>query len=725
MKHLWTSTSTLTIAFILLLQASPLLAQESNCTQTSSESPSTKSQQVEIKAKSEVELARKHAAAKIVITNEELNRFGDTNITDAMKRVPGVTVVKGLMRLPGMNENYTQILVDGQPPRAFTFNINDIPMSSIERVEISRLGSAEFSSQGIGGTINIVLKKIPRTAQQVLKLGLSYNNGTSPQIEWFDSDKKDNFEYSLSLSAAKNRGINLADVLTSEVDRQTQALSQNEHKYRIATSGQRFFIKPVIQYRDSNGLSLNSSSSVWSGQANDRAEQTFDLIQGRSRPIQQISSHSAQHYKGGSTSIKLSNSFSTDAKLDLTMSFNGAHSVGRGTDVNYRNPSQIAYILNSVSDTRSGGASNTFKISTPSNAEHDFVAGWNLSTNVGNDNRMQNTSGPDYQLPLLSQEDNHYVVDTLAMFAQDEWKFRKDSSAYFGLRWESIRVKSEVSGQAKVKSAFSVWSPVAQTLWQLNDENADRVRLGISRTFKSPQAYALVSPKIIGSNNSIDNPGMRGNPFLRPELAWALQTSYEHNDKTEFSYSIKAVVRRITDLHRMQISYFDNAWWRRFVNAGDGNSKVLSIDTQFPLKRFFDDAPNINFSFYVGRTWSSVSTFAKPENLLTPGKLAANMSLDYKSKDLPLTFGTSVRYQDSNPIRPSDNQRNIGHSSVDMDAYSLWKISPKTSLRFSIDNVLKRRDLFAIEYTNDSSIIMDNTSTRTYRSLRLNLEHSF
>jgi outer membrane receptor for ferrienterochelin and colicins len=725
MKHLPPSTTTLTIASILLLQASPLLAQDSNSKQNANESSSTKSQQVEIKAKSEVELARKSATAKTIITSDELNRFGDTNITDAMKRVPGVSVVKGVMQLPGMSSSYTQVLVDGQPPRAFTFNINDIPMNSIDRVEIYQLGSAEFSSQGIAGTINIVLKKIPRTAQQALKLGLSYNNGTSPHIEWLGSDKKDNFEYSLSFSAAKNRGINLSDVLTSEVDRQTQALSQNEHKYRIATSSQRFFIKPVIQYRDSNGLSLNSSSSVWSGQANDRAEQTFDLIQGRSRPIQQISSHSAQHYKGGSTSIKLSNSFFTDAKLDLTMSFNGGHNVGRGTDVNYKNPSQIAYILNGVSDSHGGGASNTLKISAPSNAEHDLVAGWDLTTKVGNDKRMQNISGPDYQLPLLSQEDNHSVVDTLAMFAQDEWKFRKDSSAYFGLRWESIRVKSEVSGQAKVESTSSVWSPIAQTLWQLNDENADRVRLGISRTFKAPQIYALTSPKIIGSNNSIDNPGMRGNPLLRPELAWSLQTSYEHNDKADFRYSIKAVVRRITDLHRMQISYFDNAWWRRFVNAGNGSSKVLSIDTHFPLKRFFDDAPNIDLSFYAGRTWSSVSTFAKPENLLTPGKIAANMSLDYKSKDLPLTLGASVRYQDSNPIRASDNQRNIGHASVDMDAYSLWKISPKTSLRFSIDNVLKRRDLFAIEYTNDSSIIMDNISTRTYRSLRLNFEHSF
>ena len=71
----------------------------------------------------------------------ELTRYGDTNVAEAMKRVPGVTVVKGVMQLPGMGSGYTQVLVDGEPPRGI--NINDIPMSTIERVEIYRLGCCE------------------------------------------------------------------------------------------------------------------------------------------------------------------------------------------------------------------------------------------------------------------------------------------------------------------------------------------------------------------------------------------------------------------------------------------------------------------------------------------------------------------------------------------------------------------------------------------------------
>ena len=731
MRHFTRGTLSLSIASLFSLTTTSALAQESSKSSNTTVAPQAakkdaepaKTQQVEIKAQTEVELGRKDAAAKTVISNAELTRYGDTNVAEAMKRVPGVTVVKGVMQLPGMGAGYTQVLVDGEPPRGI--NINDIPMSTIERVEIYRLGSAEFSSQAMAGTINIVLKKVPRAAQQQLKLGLSHDVSTAPRIEWTSSDKKDNLSYSLSLSAAEYRFEFPNSVLTSEFDQRQRLVRQDLQSSADWSSAKQFFINPIIQYRGKDGLSIRSATSLFGNDADNRSEQTYEFLLGRNLPIQKIVSNNTSRSKGGNTSIKLSSPFFTDAKLDLTIGLNGNTSRDHGKEVNYANSTELAFIRNTAINNRSGGASSTLKVTAPSNAEHDIVGGWNLSTRTNNDRRIQSDVGPSYSTPFQSQEDTHSVVDNIAFFAQDEWKFRKESSAYFGLRWESVRVKSEGSNQTSVTNNSSVWSPIIQTLWQLNEENTDRVRLGVSRTYKAPPNFALTSPKFIVSNNSIDNPSFRGNPLLRPELAWSLQTSYEHNDKEEFSYSIKAVVRRITDIHRFQNSYFDNAWWQRIVNAGEGNSKVLSFETQFPLKRFINDAPNIDFSFYVGRTWSSVSYLPKPDNLLVPGKLSANFSLDYKAKDLPLTLGTSMRYQDSNPIRLNDARRNIGHSRVDMDAYSLWKFTPKTSLRFSIDNLLKRQSSFQNEYMTETNFILRDVRSKSYRNLRLNFEHSF
>lgn len=709
----------------LTLLSTEIAAQEVNTNSKTTQSPNTnnKTQQVEVTAKSETELVRKDAAAKTVVSNAELIKYGDTNIADAMKRVPGVTVVKGVMQLPGMGAGYTQVLVDGEPPRGI--NINDIPMSTIERVEIYRLGSAEFSSQAMAGTINIILKKIPRAAQQQLKIGLSHDATTAPRFEWSTSDKKNNLSYSLSVSASEYRFQFPNDSTDTEYNLQNKPIREARQSSSDENVMRNLFINPVLTYRNKDGLSIRSTSSISASTSSSRSDQTSDFLLGTPLPIQKTVSQNNSHSKGGNTSVKITTPFLTSAKLDLSLGINGGESSDHGNELNYANPKQLFYTRHTSSTNRSGGASSTLKITAPSSAEHDIVGGWNLSTRTNNDRRFQSDLFAGSSEAIPTQEDTHSTVDNFAAFAQDEWKFRKESSAYFGLRWEAVRVKSEGSNQTSVKNDSSVWSPIVQTLWQLNEENSDRLRFGISRTYKAPPNFALTSPKYIVPNNSIERPSMRGNPMLRPELAWSLQASYEHNDKEEFSYSIKAVARRITDVHRMQISYFENAWWQRFVNAGEGSSKVLSFETQFPLKRFVQDAPNLDLSFYVGRTWSSVSFLPKPDNLLVPGKLSANANLDYKAKDWPLSLGTSIRYQDSNPILQNETRRSIGHTRVDMDIYSLWKFTPKTSLRFSIDNLLKRQSSFQSEYMTGTSFIFRDVRSKAYRNVRLNFEHSF
>jgi outer membrane receptor for ferrienterochelin and colicin len=128
--------------------------------------------QVEIKAASAQETARNEAAAKTIVTAADLQRFGASNVTEALKHVGGILVVNGKIQFAGLNSQYTQVLVDGEPPRGI--NINDLPMSMIERVEIYRQATAQFSTQAIAGTVNIVLKKASASAQQQFSVNAAY-----------------------------------------------------------------------------------------------------------------------------------------------------------------------------------------------------------------------------------------------------------------------------------------------------------------------------------------------------------------------------------------------------------------------------------------------------------------------------------------------------------------------------------------------------------------------
>lgn len=683
----------------------------------------TQTQQVEIKAKSEVENSRRDAAAKTIVSNADLVRYGDINITDAMKRVPGVKVVKGVMQLPGMSAGYTQVLVDGEPPRGT--NINDLPMNNIERVEIYRLGSAEFSSQGIAGTINIILKKIPNSAQQQIKVGLSHSRSTMPSVEWLSSDRRGNLSYSLSLRASEF-GFSFPSKTSSiEYDEQNRKIREDFQTTDDSSLNKSFSINPIIQYKNKDGLSVRSSSSLQTENGSSHSEQSYQFLLGRNLPIQATNSDSHSRRNSGSSSMKITNQIFDDIKLDLNLSVNGGALESNSYAMNYSVPQKLAFTRSASNNSYDSGFSNTLKLSAPSSEEHDIVGGWNFSTRLNRNKRFQLDVDPLLKPIEMSVQSTRSVVGNIAFFVQDEWRFRKASSVYFGLRWEAVRVQSDGNNQNSVTNTSRVWSPIVQTLWQLNPENSDRLRIGVSRAYKAPSNFQLISPKLIFPNNSLENPSVIGNPALKPELAWSLQSSFEHNDQQDFSYSVKAVIRKITDTHREKISFFDGIWWRRYVNAGEGISKVLSFDTQFPLKRFVVDSPNINLGFYVGRTWSSVSFLPKPDNLLVPSKLSANINVDYNAKELPLILGGSLRYQDGNPILVNSTQRNFAHSSVDLDVYALWKFTKKTVLRFSVDNVLHHDYPYINQFLNRDSTIWRNNHVQTFRYLRLNLEHNF
>ncbi|MBX9901936.1 MAG: TonB-dependent receptor plug domain-containing protein [Burkholderiaceae bacterium] len=160
-------------------------------------------QKVEISGAKGYDERRQDTASKIVVTQEEILRYGDTNIGDVLKRLPGVTIggVQGRgggIRFRGLGNGYTQVLLNGEPSPP-GFSLDSISPDIIERIEIIRGANAELSNQSIAGAINIVLRKAISTAQREVKLGGQEENGrfggnASVQL----SDKAGRLSYSIS-----------------------------------------------------------------------------------------------------------------------------------------------------------------------------------------------------------------------------------------------------------------------------------------------------------------------------------------------------------------------------------------------------------------------------------------------------------------------------------------------------------------------------------------------
>jgi len=129
-------------------------------------------QRVEIVARQgSTELRRAASFAKQIYGREELDRYGDTNALDVMRRLPGVNVDSGGPRMRGLGAGYTQILINGDPAPP-GFNLDQLSPSQIERIEVIKASTAEQSAQAVAGSINVVLKEASRRSLSNLRLGL-------------------------------------------------------------------------------------------------------------------------------------------------------------------------------------------------------------------------------------------------------------------------------------------------------------------------------------------------------------------------------------------------------------------------------------------------------------------------------------------------------------------------------------------------------------------------
>ncbi|RZA18542.1 MAG: hypothetical protein EOP93_10970, partial [Lysobacteraceae bacterium] len=155
-------------------------------------------------------------APELVYGQEFFAQFEPVSVGDQLRRVPGVAFTSDIgesdsPQLRGLGQGYTQVLVNGRPiPGAGndrTVFVDRIPAEIIDRIEIVRSPSADIDSQGVGGTINIILKDgeslppgvIARVgATHDVDAGKTRGNGS---LSWSGRNESESVFYSLTFDA--------------------------------------------------------------------------------------------------------------------------------------------------------------------------------------------------------------------------------------------------------------------------------------------------------------------------------------------------------------------------------------------------------------------------------------------------------------------------------------------------------------------------------------------
>ncbi len=690
-------------------------------------------QTVEVQGKTQYDERRMDTATKIVVTQEEILKYGDSNLGDVMKRLPGVTVGGvqgrgGAIRMRGLGAGYTQIMLNGEPSPP-GFSLDSLSPDMVERIEVIRAATAEHSTQAIAGSINIVLKKAVQTAQRELKMGVQ-TDGDKPMVivNYQLSDKAGPWSYALGGNLAKGKydrpGIYTEQSYDGAGKQILQRTTQTASEGNFNSLG----MAPRINYSFANGDTLTTQNFI---NYNKSDGQNYEHTQTSLGVLPNYSSNS-QDYKSDFLMVRSNlnwvHKMADSAKLDVKLGLNYNK---RSTDVGFNGFNQLGQATLqrlSNSDGSDKGFTTSGKYSAPFVEDHALVFGWDVAYSKRNENRVQNDiilNGSSIK-PINLNEVFDANVTRLAVFAQDEWQYTKQLSVYAGLRWEGINTKSSGNSYAAVDNRSAVWSPVLQVLYKLPDSKNDQIRMGLTRTYKAPDTSRLIPRRFISLNNSPTSPDSMGNPDLKPELAWGLDFAYEHYFAEGGNVSASVYYRRIDNVIHNVTSLIGDSWVSRPVNQGEAKTKGIELDAKFPLRSFIKDAPQIDFRANLSLNWSSLSTVPGPDNRLdsqTP--VSANLGIDYTVDGLPLTLGANAGFQSAGTVRISENQYSYGTPKRVLDVYGLWKFDRKTSLRLSFSNALHQDNIAQSRYIDQAGSTVQSTLSPTTVTTRLWFEHKF
>jgi iron complex outermembrane receptor protein len=331
--------------------------------------------------------------------------------------------------------------------------------------------------------------------------------------------------------------------------------------------------------------------------------------------------------------------------------------------------------------------------------EHNLVAGIEAESNRRDDTRVT-VQRPD---PFFTDFGDNLNASALrlAAYAQDEWTVTEHWSAHAGLRWESIRTRGSVAGNGdEAVNRSSVLSPLLHALWKPDPKGRDQVRIGLTRSYRSPTLANLIARPAFNARYPIDGPNTptqpdrAGNPELKPELATGIDIALERYLSGSGLLSV-AVFHRSIENYMRSVTRLETVSWSsvpRYVlrpqNVGDAMTQGIELEAKFRASDVWAEAPRVDLRGNASAFRSRVRGVPGPDNRVDQQPAyTANLGADYRFAGVPVTIGGNVNWTPAYTTQLSDMQTaSIGRKLV-IDAYALWAVNPGLQFRFTLSNL--------------------------------------
>ncbi|OCL87710.1 Colicin I receptor precursor [Aliarcobacter thereius] len=436
-----------------------------------------------------------------VITGEELQKKSYTDVIDAVKNIPGISVSGGgnnqEITIRGMGANYTKYLINGKPisvGRAVNGNGTDggkigaylPPIDMIERIEVIRGPmSSLYGSDAMGGVINIITKKASVD---------EWKGSISPEYTKSANDiSNDNYGVSMYLT-----GPLIKDKLSLSLDGNFQGTDESDY---IGGEGHKSGSSESEKKVRKVGSELN-----WNIDENNELALRYDF--------------SRQEYTTTpGKSISLLDTKGNPAKRSTNQ--NEKYSYTLGHQAKYDSFLLDTYYKDETTEKIYEGNTEDQK--------REELKTFNTQGSFFIDNHTI-TAGGQYQYEKVIDNTNGLLSATgvdqvdrwlMALYLEDEWGISDDFALTIGVRYN----KDEYFG--------SEITPRIYGIYHLTDNLT--LKGGVSTGYKQPTVTQISEG--FGSVTGKGSGVIIGNPDLKPEktTSYELGVNYSNDDIGLFS----------------------------------------------------------------------------------------------------------------------------------------------------------------------------------------------
>jgi outer membrane receptor protein involved in Fe transport len=590
---------------------------------------------------SEVEIVAQKDLVEYGLDKQVINVAKDISSTggtasDALKNAPSVAVdIDGYVSVRG-SSNVT-VLVDGKNSGQNAQTIlSQTPASAIEKIEVITNPSAKYDAEGMGGIINIILKKEKKPGLNgniMLNLGTQENFNTSLSLNY--NYKKFNFfgghDFQQNSRPSEYQ-------LTSY--RENKLLKQDQTGRRL---GRTHMPKLGFDYQLSEKQSITVSAKSFINRMAEN-ETVYNFGETLASPYFTRAGENKNEVMGTDLTLSYRKAFG-DKRREFTSSV--VYSMIDGSFNRYidhfttnaeRVPNSLGTEENYLQDFHVKPLVMQADYVHPVGDKGKFETGLKLTQRVLSSNfRAERTDPATYQLAVIdSLSDRFEFADYVSAAYSNYSNSRKKLSYQIGIRAEqtNIRLHSQSENDQYSRNYLNLFPSVF--LSQEIDENR-KVQLNYSRRVNRPNYEAMNPFKNYSDPFNI----WSGNPKLSPEYIDSYEASYVQFWKSG-SLTTTGFYRNVHNLIQ-QVRFIDSTVslvaYNNYVNLDDAISYGLEISGSQNLAKWWKISGNAStFNYKVSGKPLGVEANSGQFSWL--GRLNSNFNLPKN-----LTVQISVNYR--------------------------------------------------------------------------------